>query len=66
MLSKIAQRAHTWLEAHWPRVLKATLQTKKQMINMDAIQCYAPTNDSSDDVKEELYSRLSTIIQDET
>ena len=30
---------------------------------MDVIQCYAQTNVSNEGVKEELYSRLSTIIQ---
>ena len=31
---------------------------------MDIIQCYAPTNKSEDQDKEEVYSRLLTIIQD--
>ena len=30
---------------------------------MDVIQCYVPQNDSNEDTKEELYSRLSTTIQ---
>ena len=48
--------------AHGPRILKATFQTKKQKINMDVIQCYTKTEGTSKDVKEEFYSRLSTII----
>lgn len=30
---------------------------------MHAIQCYAPTNESDEDVKEEIYHRLQSIIQ---
>ena len=62
MLSKTAQTALTRWKAHGPRILKATFQTKKQKIYMDVIQCYAPTNDSNEDVKEEFYSILSTIF----
>ena len=58
-VSKTVQRALTGWEAHGPRILKA----KKQTINMDVILCYAPTNDSNEDVEEEFYSWLSTIIQ---
>ena len=63
MLSKTAKRVLTGWEAQGPRILKATFQTKKQKIIMDVTQCYAATNDSNDDEKEEFYSRLSTIIQ---
>ena len=39
ILSKTAQwTLHGW-EAHGPRILKATFQTKKRKINMDVIQC---------------------------
>ena len=63
VLSKTAQRALTGWETHGPRILKAAFQTKKRKINMDVIQCYAPTNDSNEDVKEELCGGLSAIIQ---
>ena len=42
----------------------ATFRTKETRIDMDVIQCYAPTNDSDEQDKEEFYSRLLTIIQD--
>lgn len=30
---------------------------------MDVIQCYAPTNESDENIKEDFYNRLQTIIQ---
>ena len=64
MLSRTAQRALIGWEGHGPRIITATFRTNERRINMDLIQCYAPTNDSDDQDKEEFYSRLLTIIQD--
>ena len=55
MLSKIVQRALTGWEAHGSRILKTTFRTKKWRINLNVIQCYAPTNDINENVKEEFY-----------
>ena len=63
MLSKAAQGALIGWEAHGPRFITATFRTNKRRINMNLIQCYAPTNDSEDHTKEEFYSRLQSIIQ---
>ena len=49
MLSKAAQRALMGWEAHGPRAIAATFKTKKERINMNIIQCYAPTNDSDEE-----------------
>ena len=63
MLSKAAQGALIGWEAHGPRLITATFRTNQRRINMNLIQCYAPTNDSEDHTKEEFYSRLQSIIQ---
>lgn len=63
MLTKTAQRDLIGWEAHGPRIIMACFRTTKRRTNMDIIQCYAPTNESDEDAKEEFYSRLLTIVQ---
>ena len=68
VLSNTAQRAPVGWGGegggvHGPRIFMATLQTKKQMINMGVIQCFAQTKGSIEDVKEKFYSRFSSVIQ---
>ena len=63
MLSRTAQGALIGWEAHGPRILLATFRTKKRSINLDVIQCYAPTNESDESDKEEFYNRIMTIVQ---
>jgi hypothetical protein len=63
MLSKPAQRALIGWETHGPRIITATFRTKKKKINMNAIQCYAPTNERDEDGKDQFYSRLRTIVE---
>ena len=63
MLSKTAQGALIGWEGHGPRILTASFRTKKQDINLDVIQCYAPTNESKDEDKDVFYDRLLAIVQ---
>ena len=63
MLSKTAQRALIGWEAHGPRFLVANFRTKKQNINLDVIQCYAPTNESEEEEKDDFYERLLALVQ---
>lgn len=62
MLSRSAQRALIGWEAHGPRIITASFRTKKQKIKMNVIQCYAPTKDSGEEVKDEFYDRLQNIL----
>ncbi|VDP63559.1 unnamed protein product [Schistosoma curassoni] len=63
MLSKVARNALVGWESHTSRIIKASFETKKEGILMNIIQCYAPTNDSNDDIKDQFYGRLHSIIE---
>ncbi|VDP81662.1 unnamed protein product [Schistosoma curassoni] len=63
MLSKVARHALVGWESHRSRIIKASFKTKKERITMNIIQCYAPTNDSNDDIKDQFYERLQLIIE---
>ncbi|VDP51597.1 unnamed protein product [Schistosoma curassoni] len=63
MLSKAARSALVALESHGSRIIKASFKTKKEWITMNTIQCYAPTNDSNDDINDQFYERLQSIIE---
>ena len=62
MLSRDAQRALIKWEAHGPRIITASFRTTNEKIKMNVIQCYAPTNISEEEQKEEFYDKLQTIL----
>lgn len=63
LLSTTARKALIGWEAHGPRIITATLRTTKRKIKLNVIQCYAPTNDSDDGKKDDFYSRLQSILE---
>ena len=62
MLAKTAQRSLIGWEAHGSRIIAASFRTKKKKIKINVIQCYAPTNTSEDEAKDQFYNRLQNVI----
>ncbi|VDP65847.1 unnamed protein product [Schistosoma curassoni] len=63
MLSRVARNALVGWESNGSRIIKASFKTKKEGITMNIIQCYVPTNDSNDDIKDQFYEQLQSIIE---
>ncbi|VDP83222.1 unnamed protein product [Schistosoma mattheei] len=63
MLSKLARNPLVGWESHGSRIIKASFKTKKEGITMNIIQCYAPTDDSNDDIKDQFYEQQQSITQ---
>ncbi|VDP64742.1 unnamed protein product [Schistosoma curassoni] len=63
MLSKQSQNALIGWESHGPRIIKASFKTKKEGISMNVIQCYAPSSDYNEDVKDQFYDRPRLIVE---
>ncbi|VDO89511.1 unnamed protein product [Schistosoma margrebowiei] len=62
MLPKAARYALIGWESHGSRIIKASFKTKEGIL-MNINQCYAPTNDSNDDIKDQFYERLQSNIE---
>ncbi|VDP52255.1 unnamed protein product [Schistosoma margrebowiei] len=63
MLYKVARNTLVGWESHVSRIVKASFKTKNEGITVNIIQCYAPTNDSNYDIKDQFYERLQSIIE---
>ncbi|XP_072047018.1 craniofacial development protein 2-like [Amphiura filiformis] len=62
MLSKQAQNSLIGWEAHGSRIIRAAFRTTEKKIKLNVIQCYSPTNESEDEVKEEFYDHLQSVL----
>ena len=62
MLTPEAQRALIGWEPVSSRIITAKFATKKENIKLNVIQCYAPTNDTEDEKKEDFYQHLQTVL----
>jgi len=62
LLSRQAQNSLTGWEAHGPRMIRAAFTTTDKKIKLNVIQCYAPTNESEDQVKDEFYDHLQSVL----
>ena len=62
MLTTEAQRALIGWEPVSSRIIAAKFATKKKNIKLNVIQCYAPTNDTEDEKKEDFYQHLQTVL----
>ena len=62
LLSQLAQRSLITWTPHGPRILEATFKTQQKKINLKVVVGYAPTNDATDDNKDDFYDQLETVM----
>ena len=58
VLGKLAQKSLIGWEPHGPRIVRASFTTRTKRVNMNVVQIYAPTEVSTEDIKDDFYCRL--------
>ena len=43
-------------------MMHASFKTRMEKIQLNIIQCYAPTNDKDEGTKEDFYNKLQTVL----
>ena len=64
MLSHQAYKALIGWEALEPRMMHASFKIRMEKIQLNIIQCYAPTSDKDDGTKEDFYNKLQTVLDE--
>ena len=62
MLSHQAYNALIGWVALGPRMMHTSFKTRMEKIQLNIIQCYAPTNDKDEGTKEDFYNKLQTFL----
>ena len=62
MLSPEAKHSLISWEAAGPRIISAIFKMEKDKMKLNIVQCYAPTNNSEDEMKEYFYRQLQSVL----